>query len=97
MAFPPHLPSIRHVVINSSGANQLALRTGNSSLIIPNVLNFDTPPLPPDEYTASLREDMGVKPDEYFFLQPTRIVQRKGIEHAIELLHRLGFMNIKNG
>ncbi len=23
-------------------------------------------------------------------LQPTRIVQRKGIEHAIEMLHRLG-------
>ena len=28
MAFPPHLPSIQHVAINSSGDNQLSLRTG---------------------------------------------------------------------
>ncbi|OGO34391.1 MAG: glycosyl transferase family 1 [Chloroflexi bacterium RBG_16_54_18] len=90
MAFPPHLPSIHHVVINSSGANQLALRTGNSAMMIPNVMDFDHPPPAPDEYTRSLRADMGVAPDEYFILQPTRIVQRKGIEHAIEMVHRLG-------
>lgn len=88
MAFPPHLPSIHHVVINSSGANQLALRTGISAMLIPNVMDFDNPPPGPDDYTHSLRADMGVAPDEYFILQPTRIVQRKGIEHAIEMLHR---------
>jgi mannosylglucosylglycerate synthase len=89
MAFPCHLPSVRHVVINSSGANQLALRTGLSSLLIPNVMDFERPPAPPDEYTASLREDLGVLPHEYLLLQPTRVVQRKGIEHAIELVNRL--------
>jgi len=78
------------VVINSSGANQLALRTGISAMLIPNVMDFDNPPPAPDDYARSLRVDMGVAPDEYFILQPTRIVQRKGIEHAIELLHRLG-------
>ncbi|MCK5418781.1 MAG: glycosyltransferase family 1 protein, partial [Desulfobacterales bacterium] len=31
MAFPPHLPAIRHVVINSSADNQLSLRTGISA------------------------------------------------------------------
>lgn len=89
MAFPPHLPTIRHVVINSSGANQLSLRTGISAMMIPNVMDFDHPPPPPDEYVADLRKDVGVMPDEYFFLQPTRVVQRKGIEHAIELIHRM--------
>ena len=29
-------------------------------------------------------------PDEYFFLQPTRPLQRKGIEYAFELIRRLG-------
>jgi mannosylglucosylglycerate synthase len=29
-------------------------------------------------------------PGEYFFLQPTRVIQRKGIEHAVELVRRLG-------
>ncbi len=89
MAFPPHLPAIKHVVINSSGGNQLSLRTGISSTIIPNVMNFDTPPKIDDPYTHDVRKSLGIKDDELFVLQPTRVVQRKGIEHAIELLHRL--------
>ena len=89
MAFPPHLPSIRHVVINSSASNQLSLRTGISATLIPNVMDFENPPAPADAYTDSLRSDMGILPDEYFFLQPTRVVQRKGIEQAIELIHQL--------
>lgn len=88
-AFPPHLPFIQHVVINSSGANQLSLRTGISSTLIPNVMDFENPPPAPDDYTHDLREALGVQPNEYFFLQPTRVVQRKGIEHAIELVRRL--------
>ncbi|HVN53659.1 MAG TPA: glycosyltransferase family 4 protein [Anaerolineaceae bacterium] len=90
MAFPPHLPTVHHVVINSSGANQLALRTGISSMLIPNVMDFDILPTPPDEYTHSVRSDLQVQPDELFFLQPTRVVPRKGIEHAIELVRLLG-------
>ncbi len=90
MAFPPQLPSVRHVVINSSAANQLSLRTGISSLLVPNVMDFDHPPPPPDEYANDVRPALGIAPDEFFFLQPTRVVQRKGIEHAIELVNRLG-------
>jgi glycosyltransferase involved in cell wall biosynthesis len=37
-----------------------------------------------------MRSDFDILQDEYFFLQPTRVVQRKGIEHAIELIRRLG-------
>lgn len=90
MAFPPKLPSIHHVVINSLAARQLGLRTGVSALLIPNVMDFDHPPSLPDDYTRQLRQDLGVTPDEYLFLQPTRVVQRKGIEHAIELSRRVG-------
>jgi glycosyltransferase involved in cell wall biosynthesis len=90
MSFPPHLPTVHHVVINSSAANQLALRTGISSTLIPNVMDFDHPAPPPDEYTFDIRQALGVASDEYMFLQPTRVVPRKGIEHAIELVWRLG-------
>ena len=90
MAFPPHLPQIRHVVINSSADNQLSLRTGISATIIPNVMDFENPPPPPDEYASDVREAFGIHEDEYFILQPTRVVKRKGIEHAIELVKRLG-------
>ena len=90
MAFPPHLPSIQHVTINSSGDNQLGLRTGISATIIPNVMDFENPPPPVDEYASDVREALGIEDDELFILQPTRVVKRKGIEHAIELVHRLG-------
>lgn len=90
MAFPPHLPSIRHVTINSSGDNQLSLRTGISATIIPNVMDFETPPPPIDDYSKDVRQSLGIADDELFILQPTRVVKRKGIEHAIEIVHRLG-------
>jgi mannosylglucosylglycerate synthase len=89
-AFPPTLPSIRHVVINSVQAQQLASRTGCAGIVIPNVMDFDSPPLPLDDYARSARADLGLASDQYLILQPTRIIQRKGIEHAIELTRRLG-------
>jgi glycosyltransferase involved in cell wall biosynthesis len=90
MAFPPHLPSIQHTVINSSGRNQLSLRTGISPMLIPNVMDFDNPPPLPDEYASDVRQTLGIREDELFVLQPTRVVKRKGIEMAIELVRRLG-------
>ena len=36
-----------------------------------------------------MRTDFGIDQGEYFFLQPTRVIQRKGIEHAVELVRRL--------
>jgi glycosyltransferase involved in cell wall biosynthesis len=90
MAFPPHLPTIRHVVISSSADNQLSLRTGISSTIIPNVMDFKHPPSPPDDYASDVREALAIEPDERLILQPTRVVKRKGIENAIELVSRLG-------
>ncbi|MEZ4550861.1 MAG: hypothetical protein R2874_10400 [Desulfobacterales bacterium] len=90
MAFPPCMSSIHHVVINSVADEQLGLRTGISSYIVPNVMDFDNPPEPLDDFAADVRQSLGIADDEYFILQPTRIIKRKGIEHAIELVSRLG-------
>src|SRR5215216_3776673 len=92
MAFPPRLPSIHHVVINSLAATEMGKRRGINVSVIPNVMDFDNPPDPsgPEDYTASLRADLGVNASEHFFLQPTRPLQRKGIDYAIELIRRLG-------
>ena len=89
MAFPPKLHSINHVVINSEARRQLSHRCGLSSTIIPNVLDFDTQPPAMDDYARGMRHDLGIADDETLLLQPTRIVARKGIEHAIELASRL--------
>jgi len=89
MAFPPHLPRIAHVVINSDAQQQLAHRTGISSTVIPNVIDFENPPLFGLDDAKVFRESIGLAPDDIIILQPTRIIQRKGIEYAIELIQAL--------
>jgi mannosylglucosylglycerate synthase len=89
MAFPPKLSNIEHVVINSAAQEELALRTGISSTVIPNVLDFDNPPQIDTAASDAFRKRIGLMEDEKIILQPTRIVQRKGIEHAIELVQDL--------
>ncbi len=89
-AFPPRLPTIQHTVINSSQAEQLTLRCGVAATVVPNVMDFKNPPPERDGYADDLRQELGIPDDHKLILQPTRIVQRKGIEHAVELTHRLG-------
>ena len=89
-AFPPVLPSLCHVVINSIAAQQLALRTGANSTLIPNVMGFDALAPAPDDYATDLRAALGVEADEVLLLQPTRVIPRKSIERAIELARHLG-------
>lgn len=88
-AFPPKLPSIRHVVLNSIQAKALASRVGVPSTQIPNVMDYASPPPVINGYAENARKDLGLADGEYLILQPTRIIQRKGIEHAIELTRRL--------
>ena len=89
MAFPPALPQIQNVTINSFAQEDLAHRRGVSSTLVPNVLDFDTEPEPPDDYARQFRLDIGLSDDDILFLQPTRVVPRKGIEHAIALVSAL--------
>jgi len=58
-------------------------------MLVPNVFDFENPPPGVDDYTEKLREEIGLAPDDIFILQPTRIVPRKGIEHAIKLVGAL--------
>ncbi len=88
-AFPPLLYGVEHVVINSMAQKELARRFGIPSQIIPNILDFETPSNGIDDYNADLRREIGLRDDDWFILQPTRVVARKGIEHAIELVRRL--------
>jgi len=90
MAFPPNLSNIEHVVINSAAREELALRTGISSTIVPNVQDFDNPPVVDPKESIYFRRSLGLKPDDILMLQPTAIVQHKGIEHAVQLVEELG-------
>lgn len=87
--FPPDLLSIQHVVINNLAKNYLLNRRNIESTVIPNVFNFSTNPPKIDDYNRDFRKTIGLKSEDILILQPTRIVRRKGIELAIELIKKL--------
>jgi mannosylglucosylglycerate synthase len=89
MAFPPTSESIQHVTINSFAQNNLSWRGGVSSVLVPNVLDFENPPSEEALAQTNLRERLGLSPDDVVLLQPTRVVPRKGIEHSIALVSQL--------
>lgn len=88
-AFPPALPGMHHVVINSLQRDALARRLGLASTVIPNVMDFEIPAPGIDDFNHDFRDQMGIAVSDTLVLQPTRLVARKGIEHTVELLRRL--------
>jgi mannosylglucosylglycerate synthase len=89
LAFPPDLPSVSHVSINSLAAAELKRLRGLESVVIPNAYEFEVPPAARDDYSRSLRSELGMGTHNLLVVQPTRVVPRKGIELAIELVHRM--------
>jgi mannosylglucosylglycerate synthase len=94
-AFPPRQSGIQHVVINEAAQEELAWRKGVSSILVPNVFDFENSPPEPDEYTRDIRAELGFAPEDIIILQPTRIVPRKGIEHSIKLVEALDDPRVK--
>ncbi|HOX47860.1 MAG TPA: glycosyltransferase family 4 protein [Spirochaetia bacterium] len=95
MAFPPRIHAMNHVVINTEARTQLGHRRGLSSIVIPNVHDFSAEPRGVDDYNRTLKADLGMAEGDLLFLQPTRVIARKGIEHAIELAGRLKDRRVK--
>ncbi len=88
-AFPSESTSLRHVVISTAMQRELYIRRHLGAVYVPNVFDFHNPPPPPDDYSRGFRADFGIGPDEVIVLQPTRIVRRKNIERAVELVRLL--------
>ena len=87
---PPSNPLISHVVINSLVQAELRVRNGVESTVVPNVFDFAGKPWCVDEYNRGFREAIEVNENDILVLQATRIVERKGIELAIDLVKELG-------
>ncbi len=89
-AFPPDLPNVRHVSINSLGSAELRERRGLDSMVVPNVFDFERPrPRAHPAMRRRMRAELGMGDRGLLVVQPTRVVPRKGIELAIELVGRL--------
>ncbi len=86
---PPDLPNVRHVVINRLARKQLKERRGIDAKVVPNVFDFDRPTWTEDDYNRTFRADIGVGENDLLFLQATRVLDRKAIELAIDVIAEL--------
>lgn len=87
---PPRDPLARHVVINSLARKSLAERKGIAATIVPNIFDFSAPAWEIDDYNRDFRARIGLSDNDIIVLQATRIVERKGIELAVDFVQALG-------
>ncbi len=93
--FPPRLPNLKHAVINTYCQQELKKRFGTETIVVPNVMDFEIPFGQMDDFNGDLPEVLGFSDDDIPLFQITRIVRRKGIETAIDLVHRLQDKRVK--
>lgn len=86
---PPVAPHIHHLCINRLAQAELKKRRGVDARVVPNVFDFNRPSWTRDDYNADFREAIGLGPNDLFFLQATRILDRKGVELAIDTIAAL--------
>ncbi len=93
--FPLRAPNSVHAVINTHACDTLMERFNRQAVNVPNVMDFDMPFGVQNKKNENLYEHMGFQKDDLLLFQITRIVRRKGIESAIQLLHELHDKKIK--
>ncbi len=93
--FPLIIPNARHAVINTYSKNLLKEKFDVDSVLVPNVMDFNKRYAEIDEYNKDLLGKIGLKKGDIPIFQATRIVDRKGIETAIELIERIKDKNVK--
>jgi glycosyltransferase involved in cell wall biosynthesis len=93
--FPLRLPNSVHAVINTHAQETLKEKYNRDSVNVPNVMDFDKPFGMITDKNICLHRNLGFDEDSIMLFQITRIVRRKGIEVAIELIERLKDKKIK--
>ena len=94
-SFPLRLPNVTHAVINSAAREELESRYGIRAAVVPNVMDFETEYAKQDGYNGDLLSSIGIGNGDLPIFQITRIVKRKGIETAIDLVRRLDDRRIR--
>lgn len=93
--FPLRTPNSVHAVINTHASHTLTDRFGRTSVNVPNVMDFNQVFGIQTEKNENLAEHLGFSKDDLLLFQITRIVRRKGIEAAIQLIHELNDKKVK--
>ncbi len=93
--FPLRAPNSVHAVINTYGKDLLKEKYNREAVNVPNVMDFNEPFGEVTETNKQLYRNLGFEEDDILLFQITRIVKRKGIETAIELIRKLENPKIK--
>ncbi len=93
--FPLRAPNSVHAVINTHAYNTLKEKYGRVSVNVPNVMDFNRPFGLHNQKNEKLARHLGFAEEDLLLFQITRIVRRKGIETAIQLLHDLDDKKVK--
>jgi len=93
--FPLRAPRTIHAVINTHAREKLAEKYGAKAVHVPNVMDFDKPFGQHGPGNQDLPLRLGFQPDDLLMFQMTRLIQRKRIETAIDLVSRLKDPRVK--
>jgi glycosyltransferase involved in cell wall biosynthesis len=86
--FPPDLPNLKHVVINTLARKSIYDKKKIEAAYIPNIFDFDIlKEIGKKHFKVKKFLDMG--DDDFLILQPTRLIARKNIERTIDLVDKL--------
>ncbi len=88
--FPPR--DMIHVTINSIAQKALKTVKHLESYVVPNVFDFERKLWEKDAYNSKIPEILSIKKNDIVFLQATRVVRRKAIEMAVDVLKELNLI-----
>ncbi len=87
--FPPENKYFTHCTINSIAKDELKKRKGIDAHLLYDTHNFKQPAWEIDDFNQDLFREFDYQPNDIIILQATRIVRRKNIELAIDLVSKL--------
>ena len=93
--FPLKEKYVKRAVINTYAKNTIKKKFNLESIVVPNVMDFRKEYGNKDEFNKTLPKTLGLNGKDINLFQVTRIVRRKGIEVAINLISELDDPNIK--
>ena len=86
--FPPVLPDLKHVVINTPARRSIYKKKNIRAAYIPNIFDFETLKNTGKNH-REVKKFLKMSNKDILVLQPTRLIARKNIERTIELVEKL--------